>query len=160
MHSLYSHKLLSNAGNFVIPPNPRVAWYNPLILVPGTSASAGKGIYSIAPLMDVLGVEKFFLVLSAILCENRILFIADDVETVSSACHSVTAMLLPFQWQHMFLPILPSSLLGYTSSPLPFIIGIRRYQFTDQIRRALSDVIVVDADSGQKFLVKNLTPDR
>jgi hypothetical protein len=148
LSSLYSHKLLSRSGNFVIPPNPKCAWYNPLILVPGTHASAGKGVYSLAPLMEVLGVEKFFLILSAILCEERILFIADDIDTVSSAVHAVTAMLSPFQWQHLFLPILPSSLLAYTSSPFPFIIGIRRYQFTEQLQRALSEVVVVDADSG------------
>jgi hypothetical protein len=116
--------------------------------MPGTNSGAGKGVYSLAPLMEVLGVEKFFLILSAILCEERILFIADNIDTVSSAVHAVTAMLSPFQWQHLFLPILPSSLLAYTSSPFPFIIGIRRYQFTDQLRRALSDVVVVDADSG------------
>lgn len=132
----------------MIPPNPKCAWYNPLLLIPGTNAGAGKGVYSLAPLMEVLGVEKFFLILSAILCEERILFIADNIDTVSSAVHAVSAMLSPFQWQHLFLPILPSSLVAYTSSPFPFIIGIRRYQFTDQIKRALSDVIVVDADNG------------
>ena len=37
----------------------------------------------IAPLADALGVEQFLLVLSAVLCERHIVFVADDVGTLS-----------------------------------------------------------------------------
>jgi hypothetical protein len=133
----------------VIPPNPKYSWFNPYLLIPGSNpAATGGSIHSIAPLADILGIEKFFLILSAILCENRVIFIANEVDTVSNAVHSVTTMLLPFRWQHIFIPLLPSRLLTYASSPVPFIIGVKRYLLPALLKEALSDVIIVDADSG------------
>ena len=32
--------------------------------------------------------------------------------------------LYPFKWQHVFIPILPDSLIDILDAPLPFIIGI------------------------------------
>ena len=64
------------------------------------------------------------------------------------AVHAAAAMISPFQWQHVFIPILPSSLLSYAAAPVPFIIGVRRYLFTQLVNEALEDVIIVDVDSG------------
>lgn len=57
-------------------------------------------------------------------------------------------MISPFQWQHVFIPLLPSSLLSYAAAPVPYIIGVRRYLVPRLMQEALEDVILVDADSG------------
>ena len=36
------------------------------------------------PLFDVLGIERFFKLFSAVLCERKIVFIADNVGTLST----------------------------------------------------------------------------
>ncbi len=37
----------------------------------------------------------------------------------------VTALLFPFSWPHVFVPILPSSQKGFLDAPVPFIMGLR-----------------------------------
>jgi hypothetical protein len=48
---------------------------------------------NVLSLLDVLGVEKFFLLLSAILCERRVIFIADTVDVLSSSVLAAASML-------------------------------------------------------------------
>ena len=33
-------------------------------------------------------------------------------------------MIAPFEWQHVFIPLLPGALLGYACAPMPFVIGV------------------------------------
>lgn len=32
----------------------------------------------------------------------------------------------PFSWHHIFIPIVPASLLSYVTAPMPFLVGIKR----------------------------------
>lgn len=41
--------------------------------------------------------------------------------------HAAAAMIAPFQWQHVFIPLLPSALLFYAAAPVPYLMGVRRY---------------------------------
>ena len=36
----------------------------------------------------------------------------------------VTAVLFPFVWQHVYVPILPSTLHHFLDAPVPFIMGL------------------------------------
>lgn len=74
-------------------------------------------------------------------------------------------MLAPFQWQHIFIPLLPSKLLVYVTAPTPYLYGIRRY-LSEPLKRQLAadmqqsqsqgkisqrnaqGVLIVDLDSG------------
>jgi hypothetical protein len=67
---------------------------------------------------------------------------------VVTAVHAAAAMISPFQWQHVFIPLLPSTLLSYAAAPVPYIIGVRRYLLARLVKEALEDVIIVDADTG------------
>ena len=67
---------------------------------------------SVLPLFDTLGTERFFKLLSAVLCEHRIVFIAEDAETLSTTVLAAANMLHPFSWPHVFIPLLPGKLLG------------------------------------------------
>jgi len=124
------------------------------------------------PLLEVLGVERFLILLSAMMTEKRILFVADDLQTLSSlvlgnkneillsyslCCPylvfvpdsiAASCMLYPFQWQHIFIPLLPSKLVSYTAAPMPYIIGVRRSQLPAVKKEAIEDVIIVDLNSG------------
>jgi hypothetical protein len=37
---------------------------------------------------------------------------------------SVTALLFPFSWQHVYVPILPASLQHFLDAPVPFVMGL------------------------------------
>lgn len=62
----------------------------------------------------------------------------------------MVAVLHPFIWQHILIPVLPGKLLDYATAPIPFIIGIRRYLLADLLaKRSLDGIVIVDVDSGE-----------
>ena len=61
---------------------------------------------------------------------------------------AAAAMLHPFQWQHIFIPLLPSKLLSYAGAPFPYMIGVRRYLWPNLSKEAIDDLITVDIDAG------------
>ena len=36
-----------------------------------------------------------------------------------------TALVFPFSWPHVFVPILPASQRGFLDAPVPYIMGLR-----------------------------------
>lgn len=49
-----------------------------------------------------------------------------------SACvHAAVALLLPFEWQHIFVPVLPRIWLDYLTAPMPFVVGIHSSMMSD-----------------------------
>lgn len=89
-----------------------------------------------------LGPRNFLRLWSAILCERRVLLVAEDVRTLSACVHAASAILYPFAWQHVYIPLLPTPMLEYVSAPMPFIIGVRFYLF-GWVRVAVLDVFDV-----------------
>ena len=115
---------------------------------PGQERATLSSDTPILPLFEVLGIDRFFKLLSAMLCERRIVFVADKVGTLSSAVLAATTMLHPFQWHHIFIPLLPEKLINYLLAPMPYIVGIRRHMVHMLHRDTLDGVVVVDVDSG------------
>lgn len=37
----------------------------------------------------------------------------------------MSCLLLPFQWQHVYVPILPHSLHHFLDAPVPFLMGLK-----------------------------------
>lgn len=37
----------------------------------------------------------------------------------------ISAVIFPFHWQHVYVPILPASLLHFLDAPVPFIMGLQ-----------------------------------
>eukprot|EP01052_Picozoa_sp_SAG31_P027315 SAG31_NODE_2546_length_5531_cov_1.748159_4_plen_175_part_00 len=83
--------------------------------------------------------------------ERRLVFVCSDLSHLSAAVHAAAALLYPFVWQHIFVPLLPESLLDYLTAPMPFVVGIHA-SLLPAVRRlaALEDQLVwVDLDGGK-----------
>lgn len=65
---------------------------------------------------------------------------------------ALLAMIYPFTWQSVFLPLLPTKLLAYVCAPYPYLIGIRRHQLGEVNKQPVGDVVLVDLDSGDREL--------
>jgi hypothetical protein len=48
--------------------------------------------------------------LGSLLLERRVVLVSADPDKASAAAHAAAAMLYPFRWQHIFLPLLPAAL--------------------------------------------------
>ena len=64
---------------------------------------------------------------------------------------SVSTLIFPFQWQHVYVPILPASLIHFLDAPVPFIMGLHH---TTDIRQLLDLCSSVDVINSKKILLK------
>jgi hypothetical protein len=71
--------------------------------------------------MDEVSILRTF---AAVLCERRVLFVSSSVARLSACVHAAAALVHPFAWQHVFIPILPKALLDYVLAPMPYVIGV------------------------------------
>uniref|UniRef100_A0A3P8XE31 UDENN domain-containing protein n=1 Tax=Esox lucius TaxID=8010 RepID=A0A3P8XE31_ESOLU len=76
--------------------------------------------------------EEVLLVFAATVMERRIVFIAEELSTLSQVIHAVAALLYPFIWQHTFISIVPEILIDVVMAPTPFLLGVQR-RLLDQV---------------------------
>lgn len=38
---------------------------------------------------------------------------------------SLTTLLFPFSWPHVYVPILPAAMYNFLDAPVPFLMGLR-----------------------------------
>jgi hypothetical protein len=81
-------------------------------------------------LTDLLPGDQFVRLFAAVLLEQRILITSSRHLPLMLVAESLTNLLRPFTWQHVYVPILPSRLgLHYLDAPTPYIMGIVQSQF-------------------------------
>ncbi|XP_029307086.1 DENN/MADD domain containing 2Da isoform X2 [Cottoperca gobio] len=101
-----------------------------------------------ATLFGCLTDEEVLLVFAAAVLERRIVFIADELGTLSQVIHAVAALVYPFTWQHTLISIVPEILIDVVMAPTPYLLGVQKRlldQVTDQ-----SDLLVVDLSEDKK----------
>jgi hypothetical protein len=54
--------------------------------------------------------------------------------TLTTCIFSLLAVLYPFEWQHPFVPVLPSSMIGVLETTVPFVFGILSSAYAELIR--------------------------
>ncbi|XP_076857225.1 DENN/MADD domain containing 2Db [Brachyhypopomus gauderio] len=104
------------------------------------------------PLFHCLTEEEILQVFAATVLERRVLFIAEELSTLSQVLHSVAALLFPFEWQHTFISIVPRVLLDVYLAPTPYLLGVQSsllHLISDH-----SDLLIVDLSgrTEQKFV--------
>lgn len=84
----------------------------------------------LAPLLSRLDAPALLALYTAMLCERRILFTSQSLSILTSCIHAAIAIFQPFEWQHIFVPVMHTPLLQFTCAPNPYIIGVTPSQFT------------------------------
>lgn len=54
-----------------------------------------------------------------------------------TVAEGITTLLFPFQWQHVYVPILPASLLHFLDAPVPYLMGLQSKEGTDRSKLEL-----------------------
>lgn len=97
-------------------------------------------------LIHMTGIRNVLVLFCAAVTENKILFHSVSYTRLTDACHALKALLYPFKYTHVYIPILPAPLVEVLSTPTPFIMGVHSALQHDVSQ--LMDVIVVDLDGG------------
>ncbi|KAJ8377272.1 hypothetical protein AAFF_G00261810 [Aldrovandia affinis] len=74
---------------------------------------------------QLLGVENLVQVFTCALLEMQILLYSRDYQHLVTVAEGITTLLFPFQWQHVYLPILPASLRHFLDAPVPYLMGLQ-----------------------------------
>ncbi|KFO54962.1 DENN domain-containing protein 2C, partial [Corvus brachyrhynchos] len=102
-------------------------------------------------LLQCLSVSHTIRVFASLLLERRVIFVADNLSTLSKCGHAAVATLYPFTWQHTYIPVLPASMIDIVCSPTPFLIGILSCSLPQLQDLPIEEVLIVDL-CADKFL--------
>lgn len=97
----------------------------------------------------LLGVENLVQVFTCTLLEMQILLYSQDYQRLMTVAEGITTLLFPFQWQHVYVPILPASLLHFLDAPVPYLMGLQSKDGTDRSKLELpqeANLCFVDID--------------
>ncbi|XP_041083271.1 DENN domain-containing protein 2D-like isoform X2 [Polyodon spathula] len=97
-------------------------------------------------LFKCLKDEEVLQVFASTVLERRIIFVADELGTLSQCIHAVAALLTPFIWQHTFISIVPKILIDVVMAPTPYLLGVQK-QLLEEVMDN-SDVLIVDLSEG------------
>ena len=81
--------------------------------------------------------------------EQRVVFIGDKWGRVSACAHAALSMLYPLRWQHICIPVLPTSKLSYASAPMPFVLGVLSRHLPLLEKEPLEGILFADLESGR-----------
>ncbi|KAF2075800.1 hypothetical protein CYY_002883 [Polysphondylium violaceum] len=104
-------------------------------------------------LFHLLGLRNAIKLFSFALHERKILFLSSNSSLLTVACETLTYLLYPFVWHHVYIPILPDLLIDFLQAPTPFIVGMIQHPSKPKID--YQDIVVVDLDN-QELNCSNL----
>ncbi|OQR70889.1 myotubularin-related protein 13-like [Tropilaelaps mercedesae] len=103
----------------------------------------GTSVYS---LFSQLSAHNVVQLLCAAMAEFKIVLFSQSHLRLQQSCHAVISLMYPFQYTHVYIPLLPSALIEVLNTPTPFIMGCHA-SLRDEIHD-IYDVMMVDLDSG------------
>uniref|UniRef100_A0A665X0H5 DENN domain-containing protein 5B-like n=1 Tax=Echeneis naucrates TaxID=173247 RepID=A0A665X0H5_ECHNA len=71
-------------------------------------------------------------------------------QRLMTVAEGITTLLFPFQWQHVYVPILPASLFHFLDAPVPYLMGLQSKEDTDCSKLELpqeANLCFVDIDN-------------
>ncbi|KAG8182527.1 hypothetical protein JTE90_002064 [Oedothorax gibbosus] len=80
--------------------------------------------YSYQTLFSTLGVDNVILLYTSVLLENQVLLFSADYDKLMVVAECIAMLLFPFTWQHVYVPILPTSLHHFLDAPVPYVMGL------------------------------------
>ena len=80
--------------------------------------------FDVYDLFQVLDVECVLMVMRCVLTEMKVIFYSTSRSLLHSVSECIIALCFPFTWSHVYVPLLPKSLLGIIEAPVSFILGL------------------------------------
>nr|CAD7395243.1 unnamed protein product [Timema cristinae] len=102
--------------------------------------------FPLRQMFTFLGVDCVIQLFTCVLLENQILLCSADYQRLMVVAESITCLLFPFSWQHVYVPILPSALQHFLDAPVPFVMGLHSGESNLRIASE-GNLCYVDIDS-------------
>ncbi|KJE89002.1 hypothetical protein CAOG_00564 [Capsaspora owczarzaki ATCC 30864] len=98
-------------------------------------------------LLSTLSPSSILQVYGSLLLEKSVILHSTNLEALTATCESFRSLLFPFEWEHVYIPILPPSLLLVVQSPAPFFLGMHTDAFLECSDEIDEGVVVVDLEA-------------
>ncbi|CAL5353570.1 unnamed protein product [Camellia sinensis] len=83
-------------------------------------------IWTTATICRVLSLESVLAFITGVLLEKQVVVVCPNLGVLSAIILSFIPMIRPFEWQSLFLPVLPGKMLDFIDAPVPFIVGVQQ----------------------------------
>ncbi|XP_043252607.1 DENN domain-containing protein 1A isoform X1 [Colletes gigas] len=90
---------------------------------------------------------NMMIIFASMLYERRIIFTSKRLSRLSACVQACNALIYPMIWQHIYIPVLPLSLIDYLLAPMPFLIGVPAPTLQRVRKSDLGEVVILDADN-------------
>lgn len=103
--------------------------------------------FSYRPLFASLSVGNIMVVFGCLLEESKVALLSSNCSILTPVAESLLSALFPFEWQGLYIPLMPYSMLDILDAPVPFIVGLdSRYLHETPPHRRPKGVVLVDLD--------------
>eukprot|EP00727_Mastigamoeba_balamuthi_P012715 m51a1_g8066 hypothetical protein (1561) ;mRNA; r:150376-157431 len=109
------------------------------------------------PLFGLIGIENVLRFVACLLLEEKVLVVSSDLTVLGLVCEGLSALIHPFAWPHVYVPVLPALLVDFVYSPMPFVIGMHKSSLP-LLDPPPEDVAVLDLDSNTMTVPRSLPP--
>ncbi|KAL3647681.1 hypothetical protein CASFOL_008649 [Castilleja foliolosa] len=103
--------------------------------------------WSTATICRVLSLENVLALVTGVLLEKQVVILCPNLGVLSAVVLSIIPIIRPFEWQSLFLPILPVKMQDFLDAPVPFIVGLQHKP--DDLKMKASYLVQVNVDKNQ-----------
>lgn len=79
---------------------------------------------NICELLNIFRIKNIIRIFRLLLFEKKIVFIDDNYSRLSNVMNSFLSLIYPFQWVHVYIPIMTIPMIKYLETFLPFLVGV------------------------------------
>ena len=97
-------------------------------------------------LFSYLDVECVIELFTCVLLENQVLLKSEDFQKLTIVAECITSLLFPFEWPHVYAPILPTALHHFLDAPVPFVMGLHSENLDSSVQQKIG-LCYVDIDA-------------
>jgi hypothetical protein len=103
--------------------------------------------FSYRPLFTTLSVSNIMVIIGCLLEETRVTLLSKHYSLLTPCTEALLSFLFPFEWQGMYIPIMPYSALDILDAPVPFLVGLHsRFLAEVKVDYRPKGVVYVDLD--------------
>mmetsp|Transcript_15883 Transcript_15883/g.29091 ORF Transcript_15883/g.29091 Transcript_15883/m.29091 type:complete len:889 (+) Transcript_15883:753-3419(+) len=106
-------------------------------------------------LFRALRFDDVIIMWNCVMLERKLLLISVNKSLLTYAALAITALIFPFKWEQILIPILPKSLKNYVAAIFPYIIGVHPSLLTDDVS-VPGDAVRVELDTGRIYMLEPL----
>ena len=129
---------------------------------PNLAQTLGSSHVPLTCLLGRLDAPALLLLVTAFMCERRILLISQAPSVASACTLALLQLMQPLQWCHTCVPFLPLHLSTHISAPQPLIMGISPAHLARLNRElgpsAVGAMLLIDLDSSTVLSTKDSQP--